>query len=873
MRGFPGAWCKRSLNTASDAVDLVKVGQKWKSKVLSGVPQPAAEGTRPHMYVLSMFPYPSGMLHIGHLRVYTISDALNRFYRMKGYEVVHPMGWDAFGLPAENAALERGIAPADWTRQNIARMKQQKGDMLAHFEWGREVTTCDPEYYRFTQELFLELWHHGMAYKKEAEINWDPVDKTVLANEQVDAQGRSWRSGALVEKRKLNQWFLRITRFAHELSHDLDGLDGWPAKVKAMQKHWIGEVEGTEVRLCTGDGEAIVAFTPRIEAVFGLQYVAISTEHALTKKMAERLPELCEFLQRPLVLSESDLSGFQLPGTYVQHPFAKDHGHRIPVFVSPYVPADGAGAVLGTPAHDEFDHKFWRANKPAEPVISSFEASGECDDECHIQTKGILNAKAGNLKGISSQDAKQVLADKLVATGDGRQTTQYRLRDWLISRQRYWGAPIPIIYCDSCGTVPVPKQDLPVMLPNIAGLSKKGNTLEHIPEFVNTSCPSCGGPAKRETDTMDTFMDSSWYFFRYLDSHNQKEPFGYDKATRSMPVDMYIGGVEHSILHLLYARFISKFLASIGKWDGSACNGEPFKRLVTQGMVHGKTFIDPENGSFLKPEELDMSNPADPIICRTGQKPRVSYEKMSKSKYNGADPAQCISKHGPDAIRAHILFQAPISDVVNWDETKIVGIERWLARIIKLAHTLAADSQLKHGPVAKLTNMHEIALFNEVQKLLGSITDSFSRTLSLNTVISDYMKLTNLLDQALKNKDINPAWLLTHFKKLVSVIHPTVPAVSEEAADIIKGHLQLLTWDHYVWPTVDAQQKDNSVGYRVFVDGKMRFIYPAPSAFINDKNGVLKALLAHPDGGKYLAGRQVKNLILKKNIISLVLQK
>ncbi|AGO12398.1 AaceriAER043Cp [[Ashbya] aceris (nom. inval.)] len=873
MRGFPGIWSKRSLNTVSDAVDLVKVGQKWKNKVLSGVPQPAVDGQRPNMYVLSMFPYPSGMLHIGHLRVYTISDALNRFYRMKGYEVVHPMGWDAFGLPAENAALERGIAPADWTRQNIAKMKQQKGDMLAHFEWGREVTTCDPGYYRFTQELFLDLWQHGMAYKKEAEINWDPVDKTVLANEQVDAQGRSWRSGALVEKRKLNQWFLRITQFAHELNRDLEGLDGWPAKVKAMQKHWIGEAEGMEVRFRAEAGETISAFTPRIETIFGLQYLAISTDHALTRKMAEQLPELRNFLQRPSTLPENDLSGFQLPGVYVQHPFAEAQAHVIPVFVAPYVPVDGAGAVLGTPAHDDFDYRFWGANMPTEPVLSSFEATGECDGSSHIQVEGILNANAGNFKGLSSQDARQVLSDKLIDTGDGKRSTQYRLRDWLISRQRYWGAPIPIIYCDTCGTVPVPKQDLPVTLPNIAGLSEKGNTLEHIPEFVNTSCPSCGGPAKRETDTMDTFMDSSWYFFRYLDPHNPREPFGHDKATKNMPVDMYIGGVEHSILHLLYARFISKFLASIGKWDGSACKGEPFKRLVTQGMVHGKTFIDPENGRFLRPEELDMTNPNEPIIRATGQKPHVSYEKMSKSKYNGADPATCISKHGPDAIRAHILFQAPISDVVNWDEAKIVGIERWLARIIKLAQTLAADSQLKNYTVPVLGNNHEITLFNQVQKLLGSITDSFGRTLSLNTVISDYMKLTNLLDQASKNKDINRAWVLTHFQKLVSVIHPTVPAVSEEAADIIKGGLSLPNWDHYIWPSVAPLQKDDSIGYRIFVDGKMRFIFSAPETFINDKNAVLEGLLAHPDGQRYLGGRQVKNLILKKNIISLVLQK
>ncbi|CDO94329.1 unnamed protein product [Kluyveromyces dobzhanskii CBS 2104] len=818
-----------------------------------------------------MFPYPSGVLHIGHLRVYTISDALNRFYQLKGYNVLHPMGWDAFGLPAENAAIERGVNPAVWTKQNIVKMKEQMNLMASNFNWEREVTTCDPDYYKFTQKLFLELFKNGYAYRKEAEINWDPIDQTVLANEQVDSEGKSWRSGALVEKRLLSQWFLGITKFAHELQHDLDNLDQWPEHVKRMQRNWIGESNGVEVVFNVSSGEEIKVFTTRAETLYSVQFVTLALDHPIVKDLKLADKDLQSFVNHAQKLPEGSKEGYMVPNLFCQHPL--DTAKKIPVFVAPYVLGNyGHGAVMGCPAHDERDFDFWKQNCPEEPVIYTVTNPEETKMDYvqpFISKNGVMNENAKEFCGMSTYEARDAVADKLTNLGFGKSCVQFKLRDWLISRQRYWGAPIPIIHCESCGPVAVPDEDLPVKLPELNVLTKTGNPLVKSAEFVNVKCPSCGAPSKRETDTMDTFMDSSWYFFRFTDPQNKDLPFSYDKASKFMPIDLYIGGVEHAILHLLYSRFISKFTASIGMWDGEHSNGEPIKRLVTQGMVHGKTFVDSQTGRFLKPEEIDHSNSSTPKNASTGQPLIISHEKMSKSKHNGADPSACILKHGVDATRAHILFQAPVSDVLNWDESKIVGIERWLEKMLKYCSSLCSDKDIRLLSTTCFDmNQQEIKLHNGVQELLSSITMSLEQTLSLNTVISDYMKLSNLIEDSIKSPKIRKEFSLLNLQKLTTVLYPVVPCISEELASILKE--RGYDWDQYRWPLIENIQKSKLVKYQVIINGKKRLIYEEAEEFVQDTNKVIETLKSLPEAGKYLNDVEIKKIITKSNIISLV---
>ncbi|SCU77913.1 LAMI_0A02762g1_1 [Lachancea mirantina] len=856
-------------------IDLLKIGAKWQEKVLKSVPKNLAPRNGKNIYVLAQFPYPSGLLHIGHLRVYTISDTLNRFYQMKGYDVIHPMGFDAFGLPAETAAVERGIDPADWTRQNINIMRDQCSAMLANFDWDREVVTCDPDYYRFTQQIFLEMFKRGLAYQKEAEINWDPVYDTVLANEQVDSEGRSWRSGAIVEKRFLKQWFLGITRYADKLNSELDMLTDWPEKVKRMQRHWIGRSKGTEVDFETQTGDTIKVFTTRVDTLFSVQYVALSLTHPVVKQLAEINPTVDRFVREVKGISEDSKKGMILPGVKAINPLSKSSDFDIPVFVAPYVlDSYGHGAVMGCPAHDERDFAFWAENMPSSPVLPTVEPL-ETTFEGHFYAgkTGILNSNAEQYAGMTLHDAAEQIAKDLSKIGRGKPTVQFKLRDWLISRQRYWGTPIPIIHCDNCGPVPVPENDLPVVLPRVTKLAPKGNPLQNLSDFVNTKCPSCGGEAKRETDTMDTFIDSSWYFFRFIDPKNNKSPFSPELAAKHMPVDLYIGGIEHAILHLLYARFVSKFLSDAGWWDGSRVDGEPFKKLVTQGMVHGKTLCNPKDGRFLKPDEVTINEEGVTVIKSTGEVPEISYEKMSKSKYNGVDPLECISTHGADVTRAHILFQAPVFDVLKWDDEKIVGVKRWLTKMISLTNKLfTSDLKFFRGfKVSKdLTNM-EISFHNEVQHLLRSITDSFEKTLSLNTVISDYMKITNKIDEALNSSTINPNLISLAMQSLAKSIYPVAPCVAEEIAAIITTHESGNTFDLYRWPEIELAPLKDVINYKIVVNGKMRFMYEADSRFLDDKDLALRLLQDSEGGKKYLKEKDIKKVIYKMGVISFVL--
>lgn len=840
---------------------LNEIDKKWVAKWSENGKPPRPEGSTP-FYCLSMFPYPSGILHLGHLRVYTISDVISRFKRMNGYDVIHPMGWDAFGLPAENAAVERGIDPAVWTETNIAKMKTQMQAMMADFDWDREVSTCSPEYYKWTQKIFTLMFEHGLAYRKHAEINWDPVDQTVLANEQVDAEGRSWRSGAIVEKKQLEQWFIGITKYADQLTNDLKWMQ-WPDKVKAMQRNWIGQSSGAEIVFRLRNGDEVKVFTTRPDTLFSVQYVALALDHPLVK--ASTLPEVKEFTAREHEADSKEgvLLDFKVSLPIDVHNNASER-YDVPVYAAPYVIGGyGSGAVMGCPAHDERDAEFWQVNGNGVPRPTVRSKKGKPSP---LFTKqGVLFESKegiedlGEYAGLASHQAAQLVIKALEKHRRGAKSVQLRLRDWLISRQRYWGAPIPIVHCDSCGPVAVPDKDLPVLLPKVERSHfGKGSPLRNLESFVSTTCPSCGSPAKRDTDTMDTFMDSSWYFFRYVDPHNPLAPFDHAKASKHLPVDLYLGGVEHAILHLLYSRFVAKFLGDIGLWDGSAHNNEPIRQLVTQGMVHGKTYKDPKSGRFLKPQEVDLLDPANPRM-ENGDTPLVSFEKMSKSKYNGADPGECIAKYGADATRAHMLFQAPINDVLNWNEEQIQGIERWLKRVLLLAELKEQHHEGELSP-------REIEFHNDVAEIVGRVTRSIDKDLAFNTIISDYMKLTNTITQGTK-ESVHPALLFNAYKTLITIMAPVTPAVSEECWNLIGQRGSVLQQS---WPQVTPIESPVTT-FNVFVNGKARALFEGLKTLVEQPQADIVAEAAKYVG-KFLT-TPIKRVIIQKNVISIVTEK
>jgi len=691
------------------------------------------------------------------------------------------------------------------------------------------------------------LFERGLAYQAEALVNWDPVDKTVLANEQVDANGHSWRSGAKVEKKMLKQWFLKIKEFQEPLLKDLDALaekGEWPERVLAMQKNWIGRSEGTQLSFEISSANSpsdktVQVYTTRADTLPGAMYVALSLNHPIVQDLAKGDAALRDFINRAKDFPPDSKEGWQLQGLQAKNPIAglfNDYevGELLPVFVAPYVLDDyGSGAVMGVPAHDSRDYAFWRHNQGDKlirhvirPEADSTPALGDMinsKDDKPLLEKGFVTSLDSSLDGLSSNDAVEHITKRMQQAGIYVERTEnWRLRDWLISRQRYWGTPIPIVHCSSCGPVPEADDSLPVELPNLPASffqGKTGNPLAEDVAWKKTTCPKCNGPAERETDTMDTFMDSSWYFFKFLDIENTKQPIDPNRADEGMPVDVYIGGVEHAILHLLYARFISKFLATTPLWPkGKEISGEPFKRLITQGMVHGRTFSDPETGRFLRPEEIDMSQPSAPTIIGTSIAPRVSYEKMSKSKHNGVDPVTTIATYGADVARTHMLFQAPVGDVLEWDEQKITGAQRWLARVIRLSTAFwYGEKELAHFkpfdinmPVMELLrtlakwdiirlpkhehkqmqrdddmlieslSIPELELLEKTQETIASVTKSYQETYSLNTIVSDLMTLTNTILETPQHSFCTP-WLKWYaVNQLLRMVAPIAPAVAEE---------------------------------------------------------------------------------------------
>ena len=739
-----------------------EIESRWqKSWTDSQLYKTDTTSSKPKYYALSMFPYPSGNLHMGHVRNYVITDVVARHKRMQGYRVLHPMGWDSFGLPAENAAIERGIHPATWTYQNIAQMRSQLQKLGLSIDWEREVATCSPEYYKWTQWIFLKFFEGGLAYQKEGSVNWDPIDQTVLANEQVDGAGRSWRSGAIVEKKLLKQWYFRITDYAEQLLGDLDQLSGWPEKVRLMQTNWIGKSIGATLEFpIVGMSEKIAVFTTRPDTVYGVSYVVLAPEHPLTAQVtiSSQKAAVDAFIAEVKSQSEIDRTAEDKPkrgvatGAMAVNPFT---GAEVPIWIADYVLYEyGTGAVMGVPAHDVRDFQFAKQYQLAVTQVIAAPGADVQDlptlTAAYTEAGSIVNSQ--QFDGLDSVTAKTAIVDYAQAQGFGSGKIQYRLRDWLISRQRYWGAPIPIIHCPNCGAVPVPEADLPVKLPeDVAFTGKGGNPLGNLASWVNVPCPTCGTPAKRETDTMDTFVDSSWYFLRYPDAGNQGKIFDAQIANDWLPVDRYVGGVEHAVLHLLYARFFTKVIRDFGAGTDGKTGGkqdkflnfdEPFIHLLTQGMVQSTTYKNPKTGKFIAPGVvLDPLNPIDPD---TGDVLEVSFDKMSKSKYNGVDPEEVLGKYGADTARMFILFKAPPEKDLEWDEADVEGQFRFLNRLWRLVTGCKAIKSSSDGELSK----SEKDLRRYIHHGIQAITEDLDEGCQFNTAISELMKLSNALTDA-----------------------------------------------------------------------------------------------------------------------------
>ncbi|WP_301941384.1 leucine--tRNA ligase [Planktothrix agardhii] len=770
--------------------------QTWEEQGLYKTP---TDKNKPKFYALSMFPYPSGSLHMGHVRNYTITDVIARLKRMQGYRVLHPMGWDAFGLPAENAAIDRGIPPAEWTYQNIAQMREQLQKLGFSIDWEKEVTTCSPEYYRWTQWLFLQFYKCGLAYQKEAAVNWDPIDQTVLANEQVDNEGRSWRSGAIVEQKLLRQWFLKITDYANELLNDLEHLNGWPERVKLMQANWIGQSIGAQLEFpIIGLDEKIAVFTTRPDTVYGVSYLVLAPEHPLVAQVTtpEQKAAVEAFIQEVKNESQTDRTSEDKPkrgvptGGKVLNPFNEE---EIPIWIADYVLYGyGTGAVMGVPAHDVRDFQFaTQYDLPIKQVIVPDDADNDNEENDRITTAytgtGIL-VESCNFSGENSEHGKQAIINYAEDEGYGKGIIQYRLRDWLISRQRYWGTPIPIIHCPNCGAVAVPDQDLPVKLPENVKFSGRGlSPLAQLEDWINVPCPSCGTPAKRETDTMDTFIDSSWYYLRYPDAKNDQQVFNPAITNDWMGVDQYVGGIEHAILHLLYSRFFTKVVRDRGLLH---CK-EPFEKLLTQGMVQGITYKNRTTGKYFSASQVSPSNPQDPT---TGERLEVFYEKMSKSKYNGVDPLEVMGKYGADTARMFILFKAPPEKDLEWDDADVEGQFRFLNRVWRIVTEFAeiTTSKPKNRELTKV----EKDLKRAIHTAIKEVSEDLNGDYQFNTAVSELMKLSNALSEANCQESIVYS---EGIETLLKLLAPFAPHIAEELWQLIgkTGSIHTQIWPEH----------------------------------------------------------------------------
>ena len=761
--------------------------------------------SKPRAYVLEMFPYPSGRIHIGHVRNYTMGDVLARYKRMTGHEVLHPMGWDAFGMPAENAAMEQNVHPGGWTRDNIANMKAQLKRLGFAIDWTRELATCEPEYYGHEQALFLKLYAAGLVYRKESAVNWDPVDMTVLANEQV-IDGKGWRSGAPVERRKLSQWFLKITDFADELLTGLETLDKWPDKVRLMQENWIGKSQGLK---CTfrfpGGTDGIDVFTTRPDTMFGASFVAIAADHPVAQKLAANAPDLLAFVEEcrkggttAADIETAEKRGFNT-GLTVEHPL--DASWHLPVYVANFVLMDyGTGAVFGCPAHDQRDLDFARKYHLAVTRVVADNDLTDSAFEGDVAFTGpgtIVNSHWMN--GMTIDQAKADVIARAQAEGWGTGQTQYRLRDWGVSRQRYWGTPIPIIHCQTCGAVPVPDDQLPVKLPEDVSFDIPGNPLDRHPTFSKADCPLCHQPARRETDTLDTFVDSSWYFIRFASQPNDK-PFDRTIAEKWLPVDQYIGGVEHAILHLLYARFWTRALSHIGLIDVK----EPFASLFTQGMVTHQTYQDAK-GTWLSPDQVRREGDIWTIIDSGAPAVAGRIEKMSKSKKNVVDPDDIVDQYGADAVRWFMLSDSPPERDLEWSEAGIEGCWRFVQRLWRLTSQVSgAEGSDK-------------ALDRKTHQVISGVGVDIE-ALAFNKAVAKIYDLANAIEKAAPSASRDAA-----IRAIVLLSSPMVPHLAEEAWAVLGAQLGGGLIADAAWPVVDPTLlQEDEVTIAIQVRGKLR---------------------------------------------------
>jgi leucyl-tRNA synthetase len=832
---------------------------------------------KPKYYCLSMFPYPSGKLHMGHVRNYTIGDVLSRFHKMQGFNVMQPMGWDAFGMPAENAAIQNNVPPAQWTYANIEYMKGQLKRLGFAIDWERELATCRPDYYRWEQWLFTRLYKKGLIYKKLGTVNWDPVDETVLANEQV-IDGRGWRSGALVEKREIPMYYMKITAYAEELLASLDDLPGWPEQVKLMQKNWIGKSEGVEVHFpyelsSIGQAGVLKVFTTRADTLMGATYVAVAAEHPLATQAASKNAELAAFVDecKRGGVAEADMATLEkkgMPtGLRVVHPLT---GEYLPVWVANYVLMGyGEGAVMAVPAHDERDFAFATKYKlPIKTVIASTRrAYSEVDvagdwQEAYAEHGVCMNS--GKYDGLAFEPAVDAIAADLGVKQLGQKRVNFRLRDWGISRQRYWGCPIPVIYCDTCGDVPVPDEQLPVVLPENVTITGRGSPLARMPEFYETTCPKCGKPARRETDTMDTFVESSWYFLRYACPDNDKGMVD-QRVNYWAPVDQYIGGIEHAILHLLYSRFYTRLMRDEGLVEVS----EPFTNLLTQGMVVAPTFYrEAENGKkdWINPADVDVTTDerGRPVgaVLRADGKPVVigGTEKMSKSKNNGVDPQSLIDQYGADTARLFIMFASPPDQSLEWSDAGVEGAFRFLRRLWKIVH----DHLSAGGPVAAYpTSGGSLAknlqdLRRQLHQTIGKVGDDYGRRKQFNTAIAAVMELLNAYAKVEGDDAATRAVRQEVLEAVTLLLLPIVPHAAQALYAELKPGADA---GKASFPTVDKSAlTQDEIELVLQVNGKHRGSLTVAAGA--ERADIEALALAHEASLKFMEGKPAKKVVV-----------
>jgi leucyl-tRNA synthetase len=847
----------RTRELADDRYDAQRIETKWSERWQSDPALYAAESdsSKPKYYALEMLPYPSGVLHMGHVRNYAIGDALARFMWMKGYNVLHPMGWDSFGLPAENAAISANTPPREWTQRNIANMKRQMNRLGFAYDWSREVTTCLPEYYRWNQWFFLKLYEKGLAYRKKSKVNWCPKCATVLANEQV-AGGFCWRHETTpVEQRNLEQWFLRITNYADELLRDLDKLGGWPEKVRTMQRNWIGRSEGTLVDFKL-DGPAGVAgstikvFTTRVDTIFGATSVLLAPEHPLVNDFAAANPDLRSQVEALIAEQRKakeagDLGNIEKRGVPTgRHAINPYNGAKLPIWVANYIVTDyGTGAIMSVPAHDERDFEFAKkyglpirlviVPRPVDPEDTVTEPRLPFTD-----IHGTL-INSGPFNGLDCEEAIQKMSEQAENQGFGKAAVTYRLKDWGISRQRYWGTPIPMLYCEKDGIVPVPESDLPVILPeNVEITLSGGSPLARVPEFVNAVCPICGGPARRETDTMDTFVDSCWYFYRYTDAHNDQKPFEPAAANYWFPIDQYIGGIEHAILHLIYSRFWTKFMRDMGLVK----NDEPAERLFTQGM-----------------------------IIKGGA-------KMSKSIGNVVSPDEMVARYGADSTRLYTLFATAPDRELDWQDEGVEGVQRFLGRVYRfVARNASAETQLAVSPAANQDTLQATSLSPEARQIqrklhqtIRRVSEDFQGRWHFNTSIAAIMELVNDLynqEQGIV-QGIIPASLVAGIQRdLVLMLAPFAPYLAHELWEMLGEKQNLL---RAAWPEYDpALAREEEIEIPVQVNGKLRNVVVVPAEA--SEQTIREAALADEKIAAAISGKQiVKVIVVPKKLVNVV---